>query len=317
LLGTREIGPFKIVGVIYVVAAVLLWSGIPLLVKQIVPPFDVRWVAMLRLALGTGFLAVAERLVGARYAAGAGRPRWRKRERALLILAGVAIGGDYVLYTAGIPRTTASAANLVVQVEILALSLWSLVILKESLNRAKLAGMMLCFSGVFLVAWNGQSLAVLGHSEYFAGNLLVAAGGVCWSLYALGQKMLLQTREPGETVVPIMAMGTATAAALAFFSPPVMRAPTALQVAYLVALGCLCTGLAYFLMVRGLRLIDASHMALLATLNPLFTMTEAHFLLGEGWSSFLVAGAILIVSGVATMTVFGPGRTVRAAAGSR
>jgi len=305
------------VGVIYVVTAVVLWSGIPLLIKQVAPPFDVRWVAMLRLACGTGFLAVAERLVAARSPARARRPRWRKRELALLIFAGAGIGGDYLLYTAGIPRTTASAGNLVVQIEIIALVSWGLLILKESLSRAKLAGMVLCFSGVFLVAWNGQNLAALVRSEYFAGNLMVAAGGVCWSLYALGQKMLLQTRGPGETVVPIMAIGTAIAAAAAVFSPPAVRVPTALQVIYLIALGSLGTGLAYFLMVRGLRLLEASHMALLATLNPVLTMTEAHFLLGEKWGGFLVAGAVLIVSGVGTMTVFAPGEKAARAAESR
>ena len=305
------------VGVIYVVTGVVLWSFIPLLIKQVAPPFDVRWLAAMRLALGAGFLVIAERVIAARSPSPGARPRWRRRERALLIFAGVAMGGNYLLYTAGIPRTTASAGNLVVQIEIIALSLWGLLILKERLTRAKLAGMALCFGGVFLVAWNGQSLGALMRSQYFAGNLLVASGGVCWSLYALGQKMLLQTRGTSETAAPVIAIGAAMAAAVAAFSPLWMRTPTTMEWVWLVMLGFLCTGLGYFLVVRGLQALEASHVALLCTLNPVLTMTEAHFLLGEQWSGFLIAGAVLIISGMMAMTVFTPRvRAARAAAGT-
>lgn len=286
-------------GVIYIVAAVLLWSFIPLLIKQVCPPFEPQWVAALRLALGAAFIAIAERTVGD---AGSPPPAnlciWRRREQALLILTGMAIAGDYLLYTAGIRLTTASAGNLVVQIEIIALSLWGLLILKESAGAAKLGGMALCFAGVFLVAWNGQSLAALARSEYSVGNLIVAAGGMCWSFYALGQKMLLETRGAGETVVPIMAIGAGISVAAAMFSPLTTRPPTSLQWVLLIGLGSVCTGLAYFLMVRGLQRLEASHVALLATLNPVFTMTEAHFLLGEKLSGFLLGGAGLIVVGV-------------------
>lgn len=291
-------------GIIYVLAAVLLWSVIPLLIKQIVPPFDPRWVAMLRLVLGTGFLAVVERLLAAR-SRESGRPRWRRRELALLVVAGAGIGGDYLLYTAGIARTTASAGNLIVQIEIIALSIWGLLVLKESVSAVKLGGMALCFSGVFLVGWNGQSLSALAQSQYFAGNLLVFGGGLCWSVYALTQKMLLDTRGAGETVVPIMAIGAVMAGAVAVFGPPAARAPTGLQWGYLLALGCFCTGLSYLLMVRGLQRLEASHLALLATLNPIFTMTEAHFLLGEKLTGFLIAGAALVVAGVILMAGLG------------
>jgi drug/metabolite transporter (DMT)-like permease len=299
-LPCADIWSLDAVGILYVLAAVLLWSVIPLLVKQIVPPFDPRWVAMLRLVLGTGFLAVAERLIAVRSPAPV-PPRWRKRELALLIAAGATIGGDYLLYTAGIARTTASAGNLIVQIEIIALSLWGLIVLKENVSAVKLSGMALCFAGVFLVGWNGQSLHALARSEYFAGNLLVLGGGLCWSVYALTQKMLLDTRGAGETVVPIMAIGAVMAAAVAVFSPSAVRAPTALQWGYLVGLGCFCTGLSYLLMVRGLQRLEASHLALLATLNPIFTMIEAHFLLGENLTGFLIAGAVLVVSGVVLM----------------
>ena len=294
-------------GVTYILAAVLLWSVIPLLIKQVVPPFDPRWVAMLRLALGTAFLAVAEAFLAARFAAGhARRPRWRRREVALLVIAGASIGGDYLLYTAGIARTTASAGNIIVQIEIIALSLLGLLVLKESISPVKLAGMALCFGGVFLVAWNGESLGALAQSEYFAGNLLVFGGGLCWSVYALSQKMLLETRGAGETIVPIMAIGAAMAAVVAVFVSPARHAPTTMQWLWLVGLGCFCTGLAYLLMVRGLRQLEASHLALLATLNPVFTMTEAHFLLGEQLTRFILGGAALVVSGVTLMAILPP-----------
>jgi drug/metabolite transporter (DMT)-like permease len=292
------------VGVIYVVAAVMLWSAVPLLIKQVAPPFDVRWVALLRLALGAGFLAVAERFIAA-------RPRRRDRahapwnwpQRAWVLLGGAGLGANYLLYTAGVARTTATAANLVVQVEVILLALWGLLILRESAPPAKLAGMALAFGGVFLVAWNGESLAALVHSRYFVGNITIAAAGFGWSFYGLSQKMLLRTRGVGETVVAIMVIGAVTTVAVAAFASPVSRAPTPLEWAYLGVLGLVCTGVAYLLLARGLQLLDASSVALISTLLPLFTMVEAHLLLGERLTGFIVAGAALIVSGVGLVVV--------------
>ena len=293
-------------GVLYVVMSVLVWSVVPLLIKQVAPPFDFRWVALLRLALGAGFLAAAEKFLAARTPAQPSPPRgWSAGERAWLALGGIGLGGNYLLYTAGVIRTTATAANLIVQVEIIGLALWGLLILKESAAPAKLLGMALAVGGVFLVAWNGESMAALAQSRYLAGNLIVAAAGLSWSFYGLGQKALLGSRGVRETVVPIMVIGALITAAAAAFVPAVTRTPTALEWAYAATLGLICTGLGYLLMVRGLRLLEASHVALVSALMPLFTMVEAHFLLGEELTAFVSAGAALIVGGVALMILRG------------
>jgi len=294
---------------VYVVAAVFLWSAVPLLIKQVAPPFDVRWVALLRLAMGAGFLAVAERFVAGR-ARVRRRPsaKWSVGERAWLALGGACIGANYLLYTFGVTRTTATAANLIVQVEILGLATWGLLILKESVTRAKVAGMVLCFGGISLVAWNGESLAALARSEHFAGNLIVGAAGLSWSLYGLSQKVLLRSRGVGETVVPIMTIAAAITVAAAAFVPPVNRAPTLLEWLYVGTLGFVCTGMTYLLFARGLRLMDASTVALVASLLPVLTMIEAHFILGEELTGIILTGAALVVGGVAMMVVTGEGR---------
>ncbi len=294
-------------GVIYLVTAVLLWSAIPLLIKQVTPPFDTRWVALLRLTLGATFLAAAERVIGWRARGPRVRARWRRREWVLLFLGGISLGGDYLLYTLGIRHTTASAGNLVIQIELIALAMWGLLILREKATPAKLGGMALAFSGVFLVAWNGQSLDALLRSQYFMGNLAVAAGGLCWSFYALSQKVLLRTRPAAEAVVPIMVIAAGVAAGAAAFARPCARAPTGVEWTYLVTLGCFGTGLSYLLMVRGLRVLEASRAALICTLLPVFTMTEAHFLLGEKLTAFMGGSAALIVAGVGLMMVGGEG----------
>ncbi|UCH33024.1 MAG: DMT family transporter [Armatimonadota bacterium] len=284
-----------------------MWSCVPLLIKQVAPPFDVRWVALLRLVMGAAFLVVAEGLIADRASATGARIRWRGRERVWLALGGAGIGGNYLLYTLGVARTTATAANLIVQVEVIGLALWGILILKEPVTRAKGLGMALCFSGVSLVAWNGESLAGLAQSRYLAGNLIIAAGGLSWSIYGLSQKVLLRSGGVAETVIPILVIGAGIAAIAAAFAPPLSRPPTALELAYLGALGFACTGMGYLLMVRGLRVMEASSVALVSALMPVFTMIEAHLLLGEELTGFILGGAALVVGGIALMVVTGAG----------
>jgi len=276
-----------------VVAATLLWSVVPLLTK----------VALL--ALSAPFIAAA-RLAQAAAMAGACWPRsWRPSADAyaasgwrLAALAGLGLGGNYIFYALGLRHTTASATNLIVQIEVVGLLVLARAFLNERLGSRRAIGAVLALVGVGLVGWSGESLRALLASEHFVGTILVAVAGLCWSAYAVLHKMALRKIRFQHSLLPIFAAAAASCAPFALWGKPVAASAGASQWAALGILGVPCTGLSYLLLAWGMERVSASTMGLMTSLLPVFTIIESHFFLGEQVTPYIALGAAAAVSGV-------------------
>jgi len=294
-------------GPLYVLAAVLLWSFVPLILKQVLGAFSPPFIAMMRLLLAGLFIGVLQFFEpGVRLPVG---PRLRVRSQwAWLLVAGVGISGNYILYNTGLRHTTASAANLLIQVEVIGLAVLGLVVLRESIGGRKLAGTLAALVGVLLVAWNGERLSAIFHSAEFLGSLTVMAAGLSWSFYGLGQKIVLRSLTPSRSLLAILFIGALVAAVPAFAGTPVTGTPTALQWGYLLVLGVVCTGAGYALLARGIARAEASSVAVLVSTLPLVTMVEAHFILGDPITPYLLLGAAFTVGGIILIVLAPPPR---------
>ena len=284
-------------GPLYVLAAVLLWSFVPLMLKQLLGVFSPYFIGMMRLLLAGIFIGVMQSFEGQapltiRPRLGAGK-RW-----AWLLAAGAGISGNYVLYVAGLRHTTASAANILIQIEVIGLAVLGMVVLKETIRGLKLAGTLSALIGVLLVAWNGERPSAIFHSPQFLGSVVLMIAGLSWSLYGLGQKILLRDYSPAQSLLGILFIGALLAALPAFAGRPITGAPTALQWAYLFVLGVISTGASYLLLARGMALAEASSVAVLTSTLPLMTMVEAHFILREPFTPYLLLGAVFTVAGI-------------------
>lgn len=286
-----------------VFGTVWLWSLIPLAVKVADRSFSFGFIAFARLAMGTVVFGALE--------LGAGRgiriprrlkgqtlrgPRW-VGARAWVVIAGVGIGCDLLLYTLGLGYTTASAATLIVSTDGVILALLGVLVLRERMSWWKGMGAMVALVGLVLVGWNGQDLSALVKSEYFLGNLIVLAAGCCWAVYGLGQRVLVEM--PGASLFPIFVVGTVLAGAAALGQPVVhgpIQWPAVVAVLYLGLGG---TGLAYILLAKGIARLEAATVGLIGSTLPLFTMGQAHLFLAEEITVYLAAGAALVMAGVA------------------
>lgn len=288
---------------LYVFATVWLWSLIPLAVKVAYQSFNFAFIGLARLAVGTVIFGVIEMAAGRGIRLPRQRPGERLRGprwlgvRSWVVIAGLGIGGDLLLYTLGLTHTTASAATLIVSTDGVVLALLGVVVLREGMSWWKGAGALAALAGLVLVGWNGQDLSALVRSEYFLGNAIVLVAGCCWAIYAIGQRAL--SGMPGATLFPIFLVGTLLAGTAALGQPAAhapIRWPAALAVAYLGLGG---TGLAYVLLVKGIAKLEAATVGLIGSTLPAFTMVQAHLFLGEEITVFLVGGAGLVMTGVA------------------
>ncbi len=273
----------------------------PLAVKVAYQSFSFGFIAVCRLAVGTLVFAVVQAASGRKLPGDAvplGQPvpaRLHLSGTAWVFVAGVAIGGDLLLYTLGLRYTTASAATLIVSTDAVLLTLFGVLLLRERMSWLKAVAAFAALCGLVLVGWNGQDLSALVHSPYLLGNVFVLCAGLCWATYGVGQRVLASTR--GSGLFPIFLVGTAVAGAGALMVPPIIGPIRWQAVGALAFLGLGGTGLAYVLLAKGMQTLEVATVGLVSATVPLFTMTEAYLLAGERMTGYLLAGAGLIISG--------------------
>ncbi len=290
------------VPVLCILGTVYLWSLIPLAVKVAYGSFNFGFIAFTRLAIGASLFVVMELAArrGLRFTtAPASRtlpgPAWMG-PRVWVLIAGVGIGGDLLLYTLGLHKTTASAATLIVSTDGIILALLGVLVLRERMSWFKACAGMTALSGLALVGWNGQDLSSLVKSDYFIGNVIVLCAAFCWATYGLGQRAL--AKMPGGSLVWIFLVGAALAAIVAFARPIAHSPVTWKPVVAVLYLGFGGTGLAYILFARGMARLEAATVGVLSSTLPLFTMVQAHYWLKEPITPYLLGGAAMVIAGV-------------------
>lgn len=284
---------------LYVLATVWLWSLIPLAVKVAYQSFDFGFIGFSRLAVGTVFFALWELSSGRHLRLpqdASHAPPPRASFLVWTLIAGLGIGGDLLLYALALRYTTASAATLIVSTDGIILALLGVLILRERMSWMKAVAGLCALGGLLLVNWSGQTWQALLESEHFLGNVIVLIAGCCWAVYGLGQRVL--ARIPGGNLFWIFLVGTLLASAVAF-TRPLTHAPITWQAVGAIAyLGLGGTGLAYVLLAKGMAKLEAATVGVLNSTLPVITMVQAHYLLGEEITPYLIGGAVFVIGGV-------------------
>ena len=286
-------------GIVYIMGATLIWSMVPIAIKEILPVFSTTGIAFFR------FLLAVVTLVAIHLVLRGGlwrQPSGETRDLGWFLLGGLGMTGNYLLYNLGLVYTTATTTNLLIQIEIIGLIILAWAVLKERVGRAKLMGVVASFLGMCLVAWNGKSLSDLFGTSQLLGNVSVIAAGFCWSFYGLSQKILFRSRSATGSLIPILALATLFTGITGLFKPMVIGVPDIIDLAILLALGSICTGACYLLLASGMRLMEASSAGVATSTLPLFTGIAAHFLLQEPITIYLLSGGALIVVGIALIS---------------
>lgn len=268
-----------------------LW-GLPyLLIKVAVAEVDPAVVVFVRLALS------AVVLIPIAVAAGAFRNGLLRRWRRLGLIASVGIVVPFLLIGYGEQHITSSLAALLVASDPLFIVLLALVFdASERASGTRLLGLVLGLIGVaalFGLDVGGDSLGLLG-----AAMVLVAA--VCYALSALLVK--------GLADVPRLGSVTATCGVAAVLIAPLAatrlptRMPDAGVIAAMLALGVLCTALAYVLYFSLILEAGATRSSLITYVNPAVAVLLGVVILSEPLTLGTVVGFGLILVGCALAT---------------
>lgn len=257
--------------------------------------FPARDAAFLRMALCCVFFAPFLWRARRRLAALSGRD-WA-------LLGAVGVFGyalPLVLGIYGQTLSTSSSAALFIGMEPVSIVVLSCLFLGERMTGLKLVSLIAGLSGAMLIAFQGLPRLGGAFEGRMVGDLVLAAGGICWALYSVIGKPVLGRVEPMDytaATTVLCFLGVAAWAAPGL-SPAAWRsAGTApwLALIYLAAAGSFFGALIWNVV---LRKVEASSSANFIFLQPLVGVALGAGVLGDPLTRWTAYGGALVLAGM-------------------
>lgn len=204
----------------------------------------------------------------------------------------------YILFNFGMLYTSASTAGLLQGVMPVYTMLLAWLFLKEEITGNKIAGVICSFLGVALLVLVYDDPT--GGSAPLLGNTLIISSDLCFTIYLLTGKVLLEKTPRHAVTAGNMFFGFIFLIPFAVFEFFYQGyEPISLKCWLIVVyLGIVSSGAATSLWNYSLMGLASTEAGLYANLCPVIAVLTAVCVLKEPFSGALVAGGILILGGV-------------------
>ena len=283
-------------GYLYLVAVALLFSFGGTCVKAIKPFFSPSMITFFRFFIGVFWLLLLKLIL---------RKPLRADFRSSLKIhwKWLAFGAvsKFLAYTAENIALSegVSYGNILTQpVQMILLTILGVTLLRERMTPQRLAGVLLCVTGIFLISWNGMSVETL-----LSGNLrltvLYIIAGIFAGLFVFAQKKVADDFDVLDSNLFMFSV----AAVMAFFVPlgegRVMPAgiPSPAAITAIAFFGFI-TGIGFYLNARAIPLVPFQMVALLQSTMVFFSIGWGILFFHEPVSIWIITGTLLFVTGI-------------------
>lgn len=234
-----------------------------------------------------------------------------RRSRRTVFWAGLFLATNYATYMKGLELTSASNAQIMIQLGPIAFLLMGVGFFGEALVINQWMGVTIALTGFGLFNWDQVRIAAQNANQYLIGNAWLMVGAFSWAAFAAFQKHLMQKFAWKPQELNLIIYTICTVALFPMANVPSLSTLDAFQWFIMFLLG-LNTLLAYGAFAEANRLAPASLVSLVISCNPLLTIFVMKFMESLGstvvspepimWSGYL--GAALVVTGVAIAVYF-------------
>ena len=285
---------------------ILIWGSNFSVVKYALRDFPEISFNALRLIIASAVFLAAIAVVRARARAGLRPPEppLTRREWGALIALGLIGTGFYqLLFLAGVARTSVANSSLIFGCTPVAVAIMSSLAGHDRITLGRWAGAALSFTGIYTLVGLRAEIS----TATFTGDALIFGAMLCWSVYSVAAQPLLKRHSP--LVVTGWAMVSGTALYLIFAVIPMLRtnwaAISTISWLLMLASALLALAFSYIVWYTAVQKIGSARTAIYSNLTPIVAMIVAAIWLGEAITRTQVAGAALILSGVALTRVAG------------
>jgi drug/metabolite transporter (DMT)-like permease len=199
----------------------------------------------------------------------------------------------------GLNLTTASNTAIIMAMTPVFVALLSSLLKQEHIHWAAWLGIGISFMGFYCVITK-QPGAFQFSWENLRGDLMIFAGNLCWALYTIFSKPLLEKISPLKLTALTMAIGTL------FYLPFSMKDIFKLRFAELSFLswgalfysGLFALVISYVIWYFSVKKVGNSKTAIYVNITPVITVFLAYIFLSETITLFQAGGALVIFVGV-------------------
>jgi drug/metabolite transporter (DMT)-like permease len=257
----------------------------------------VRWAQAPALSVAFYRIFLASVLLAPFAARSAARswPALHRRERALLLASGGALGVHFATWIASLSYTSVAASVLLVNTAPLFTLGFARVLLREAVAPVVVGATGIALAGAGLIAagdWTGSASSL-------RGALLALAGAVTLSLYHVIGRGLRSALPLSAYVLAVWSTAAAALALIALAGGAPFTGHPPRTLAALVALAVLPTLVGHGLVNRSLRALPAPTVGLFLLGEPLCAAVLAYLIFGEAPGALTLAGGALVIAALA------------------
>jgi drug/metabolite transporter (DMT)-like permease len=275
-----------------------IWGASFLFTRLGAAEFGVLPTAGMRVGIAATFLLP---LLVARGQLGTLRAQWKK----IFLLGMLNSGIPFALYAFALQSISTGLSSLLNATVPLFGALVAWLWLKDRPHGLKVVGLLVGFTGVAMLAWGKASFKPDASGLVTGWAVLACLGAcLCYGLSASFTKRYLS----GQPSL-VIATGSQVGATLGLALPTLWfwpsQTPSATAWLALLAVGVLCTGIAYVLFFRLVDKVGAAGSLTVTFLIPVFAVIYGVVFLGEsvtGW--MLVCGAVILCGTALSMGLF-------------
>ena len=215
--------------------------------------------------------------------------------------------GYQVLFIGGLARTSVANSSLIIAASPAVIAVASALLRHDRIGGLHWAGAGLSIAGIYLVAGRG---ATIGGAS-FLGDLMMFAAVLCWAAYTIGAEPLMERHSPVGVTGLSLAFGTLLYVPLMLTRIVAVdwRSLSAATIGSLMYAAVFAMCVAYTIWYSAVREIGSARTSIYSNLIPIVAMMTAVAFLGEPLGPRQLAGAALVLAGVA-LTRLRPRRPV-------
>jgi len=275
----------------------ITWAGSFIFIKiglREVPPIT---LALIRFALAFPVIGIVTLLTEAKKDA---EKKFREDFVPFSILALTGVTLLYILQYYSMKYTSASTGSIIMNTSVIFIAVFSAVVLKEKIGARKIVGILLAFFGLFITISKCSLDVFRFDAPELFGDALMIASAVCWAIYSIYSKKILQSYSPMFSTSVVFGLGAFYLVPFALLESPlsVITEITWQGWASIFYLSFFSSVFGYVLWNRGLTKVETVKVAMFLYLIPVLTTILSYLFLSEEITYATVAGAALVIFGV-------------------